>query len=367
MFTPSPKYATLSRQVALGLAEQIRSGAFSGGLPGERWLATSLQVSRRTVRAALALLRREKLLQTIPGQETRVLQFPTPREEFRALRAIGLILPDPVDQLEPYSTVFFDFLRALLYENGYRLETHVGHSFFSTRPGAALVNLVARFPCDAWILAFSTRACQAWFHARRIPTVIVGTAHEGLALPYVDVDYQATARHAAQFFLGKGHRRLALIINEKNRAGDRLTEQGFLEGVEKSAGTGATAQVFRHAGTMDSLRRMTDRILGLAQCPTALLIANPYHYMGIAGLLAERGLKVSRDLSLLCRDDDFCLRYLPVEPSRYLCRPEKRARAIFSTVMWALRPGADRDEPRHVLLLPELVEGASVAKVMGRG
>jgi DNA-binding LacI/PurR family transcriptional regulator len=112
---------------------------------------------------------------------------------------------------------------------------------------------------------------------------------------------------------------------------------------------------------------MTDRILGLAQCPTALLIANPYHYMGIAGLLAERGLKVSRDLSLLCRDDDFCLRYLPVEPSRYLCRPEKRARAIFSTVMWALRPGADRDEPRHVLLLPELVEGASVAKVMGRG
>jgi len=365
MFTSSPKFATLSRQVAHALAERIRSGAYSGGLPGERWLAASLQVSRRTVRAALALLREEKVLKTIPGQETRILQEPPPRGEPRTLRSIGLILPDPVDQLEPYSTVFFDFLRALLYENGYRLETHVGHSFYTRRPGAALAKLSARFPCDAWILAFSTRACQAWFHARRLPTVIVGTAHEGLALPYVDVDMRATARHAAHFLIGKGHRRLALIINEKNRAGDRLTEQGFLEGTQPSAAAGATAQVFRHAGTMDSLRRMVDRILRLASRPTALFIANPYHYMAVAGLLAERGLKVPRDLSLLCRDDDFCLRYLPVDPGRYLCSPEKRARAIFSTVMWALRPGTNRRDAKHVLLLPELVEGASVAKVGG--
>ena len=367
MFTPSPKYATLSRQVAHDLAEQIRRGVYAGGLPGERWLAGSLHVSRRTVRTALAVLRQERIVETIRGQETRIIQAPPPRAEARAMRSIGLLLPDPVDQLEPYSTVFFDFLRSLLYDHGFRLETHVGHSFFSHRPGAALAKLTARFPCDAWILAFSNRACQSWFHARRLPAVIVGTAHEGLTLPYVDVDYLATARHAAQFFLGKGHRRLALIINEKNRAGDRLTEQGFLEGVEKSAGPGATAQVFRHAGTMDSLRRITDRILRLAPRPTALFVANPYHYLGVAGLLAERGLKVPRDISLLCRDDDFCLRYLPVDPGRYHCSPEQRARAIFSTVMWALRPGPASVGARHVLLLPDLVEGASVAKMGGSG
>ncbi len=367
MFTPSPKYATLSRQVAHDLAEQIRRGVFAGGLPGERWLAGSLHVSRRTVRTALAVLRQEKIVETISGQETRIIQAPPPRAEARGMRTIGLLLPDSVDQLEPYSTVFFDFLRSLLFDNGFRLETHVGHSFFSRRPGAALAKLTGRFPCDAWILAFSNRACQSWFHARGLPAVIVGTAHAGIWLPYVDVDMRATARHAAQFLLGKGHRRLALIINEKNRAGDRLTEQGFLEGVEKSAGADATAQVFRHGGTMDSLRRMTDRILRLAAPPTALLIANPYHYMGVAGLLAERGLKVPRDVSLLCRDDDFCLRYLPVDPGRYHCSPEKRARAIFSTVLWAAQPGAGRGETRHVLMLPELVEGASVAKVTGHG
>lgn len=364
MFTASPKYATLSRQVAHALADRIRGGDFSGGLPGERWLAASLQVSRETVRAALALLREEGLLETIPGQETRVLEMPSPRAEARALRSIGLVLPDPVDQLEPYTTVFFDFLRALLYENSHRLETHVGHRFFSKRPGAALAKLTARFPCDAWILAFSNRACQAWFHARGLPTVIVGTAHEGLALSCVDVDMRATARHAAHFLIAKGHRRLALIINEKNRAGDLLTEQGFLEGTRSPAAAGAAAQVFRHAGTMDSLRRMVDRILGLASRPTALFIANPYHYMAVAGLLSDRGLRVPRDLSLLCRDDDFCLRYLPVDPGRYLCSPEKRARAIFATVMWSMRPGANRGAPRHVLLLPELVEGASVARVV---
>ena len=118
---------------------------------------------------------------------------------------------------------------------------------------------------------------------------------------------------------------------------------------------------------MDSLRRITDRILRLAPRPTALFVANPYHYLGVAGLLAERGLKVPRDISLLCRDDDFCLRYLPVDPGRYHCSPEQRARAIFSTVMWALRPGPASVGARHVLLLPDLVEGASVAKMGGSG
>lgn len=362
MFTPSPRYATLARQVARDLAGQIGRGEFGANLPGERWLAESLQVSRRTVRAALGLLRQEEVIETIRGRETRIALRPRRRAAPASTRAIGLLLPAPVDQLEPYSTVYFDFLRGLLFANGFRLETHSSSSFFSRRPGAALARLVARFPSDAWVLAFSNRPCQEWFHEQRLPAVIAGTCHEGLRLGCVDLDMHATARHAASHLLAQGHRRLALVVPEKNRAGDRRTEEGFLAGTTARAGAGASARVWRHDGTMPGLRRMTDRLLALRERPTALFIVNPYHYMGVAGLLAERGIRVPRDLSLLCRDDDYCLRYLPAAPSHYEFGPDKRARAIFSTLMAALTPGSDAP-PRQVLLLPRLVQGGSVARL----
>jgi len=212
-------------------------------------------------------------------------------------------------------------------------------------------------------MPYSSRASQTWFHARRIPVVIVGSAHEGIDVPYVDVDYRATARHAAGYLIGKGHRRLGLIVHEDHPAGDKRTEAGFVEGSRSFAGAGASTMVFRHGGTMADLRRMTERILRLAEPPTALLIANPYSYMGVAGLLAEHGVKVPRDLSLLCRDNDYCLRYMPIEPSRYVCSPEKRARAIYSTLMRALQPGASDAQAASVLLMPDLVEGGSVARI----
>lgn len=130
-----------------------------------------------------------------------------------------------------------------------------------------------------------------------------------------------------------------------------------------AAERGASGLVLRHDATMNGLRRLTDRMLALAQRPTALFIANPYHYLGVAGLLAERGVKMPRDISLLCRDDDYCLRYVPVEPGRYLCPPEKRARAIFATVMRVLRAQRAGDVPKSTLLEPELFAGASVGRV----
>jgi len=364
MFTSSPRYATLSRQVARAIAEKIRQGEFGASLPAERWLAQSMQVSRRTIRRALLLLRKEELLATIPGRETRIAQRPLRTTAVRTMQSVGLLLPEPVDRLEPYSTVFFDYLRALLSGNGIRLETHSGPSYFSRRPAAALAKLTARFPCDAWILAFSNRACQHWFHARAKAAVVVGTAHRGLDLPYVDIDMRAIARHAANHLHAKGHRRIGLVVPEKDRAGDRMTQEGFLEGVQTSAHAGTTGRVFCHDGTMTGLRRMTERILRLTDRPTALFIANPYHYMGVATLLAERGIRVPRDVSLLCRDDDYCLRYLPVEPGRYPCLPEKRAHAIYSTIMAIIQPGlVASGGAKSVLLLPKLVEGASVARL----
>lgn len=185
-------------------------------------------------------------------------------------------------------------------------------------------------------------------------------------LPFVDVDLQSASRHAVTSLLQKGHRHIALIMPESYRAGDVRTERGFMDGAARFPANDVHTQVFKHASTMESLRSLTDRILRLEKVPTALFIVNPYYYLAIAGFLGERGLNVPRDISLMCRDDDYCLRYLSISPSRYTYNIENRARATFSMVMSITQPQANRGKIPSVLMPPTQLDGASVAPPRSR-
>lgn len=359
MFTSSSRYATLTQQVARHLEEEIRRGVLRESLPGERQLAETMQVSRRTIRAATDILREKKLVRTTHGVPTRIVGVPAKPAAHTPMRSIGLLLPKPLEELKPFTTVI-DIVRGIFYQNGYRLDTHFGQRFLSQRPAAALKRLVSQFPYDGWILASANRACQAWFHAAGIATVVEGTAYEGIPLPSLDIDMQATARHAATVLLRKGHRRIALLMEEADWAGHRKTEQGFLEGVSQS-GQDAVARVYRHGGTVRDLEQLLPRILQSPTLPTALFIVNPYHYLAVSAILAARGLAVPRDISLLCRDDDVCLKYLPVRPSRYTCNAHTQAKQVYAMMQAAIRAAPGKRPVKSVLLLPEFVEGASIA------
>lgn len=358
MFTSSSRYATLTQQVMHRLEEEIRHGILRESLPGERVLAARMEVSRRTIRAAVQILRSRRLIRTAQGAPSRILGTPTAPVRRVELRAIGLLLPKPLETLKPFTAVV-DILRGLFHQNGLRLNVHYGARYLSPRPAAALRRLVAQSPCDGWILASANRACQSWFQAEGLVTVVAGTSHEGVDLPSVDVDMLATSRHAANVLLRRGHRRLALLLERADWAGFRLTEQGFLEGA-RQFGNGAVGLVCRHDGDVANLQRLIARLLRSPAPPTALFIVNPFHYLAVNAILAERGLRVPRDISLLCRDDDACLRYLPVEPSRYSSSAHAQAKQLFATLTAAMQSRSERPPSKSLLLIPEFIPGASI-------
>ena len=359
MFSNSTRYLTLAQQVARYLEDDIRRGVLRESLPGERKLVEKLQVSRATIRAATKILRQKHLIQTSRGSHSRIGARVRQETNRRPDRTIGMILPRPVGEIQPYSTLV-DSLRALLYPNGFRLDTHHHKNFYSLRPASALERLVGRYDCDGWILASASRACQMWFCTQGLPTVLTGTAHEGVALPCVDIDMFATSRHAANALLRHGHRRITLLINESDWAGHRRTEEGFLDAIRCHGGE-ATGQVLKHRGDIAGLERLITRILAVRVPPTALFVVNPLHYLSVTAILADRGVKVPRDISLVCRDDDVCLRHLPVEPSRYVCDPQARAKELFSALMRTMKAGAENRYVKSVLMLPTFFQGASIA------
>lgn len=357
MFTSSTRYATLTQQVARQLEEEIRRGVLRETLPGERQLAARMEVSRRTIRAATAILQARRLVRTTQGAPTRILALPRPAAHRATRGVIGLLLPKPLDVLRPGAAIV-EILRGQLHQNGFRLEIHVGSRFRSLRPAAALRQLVTQAGCDGWILASASQACQAWFQAQGLLAVVSGTAHEGVALPSVDVDMFATSRHGATVLLRQGHRRLALLLECADWAGLHRTEAGFMEGIRRF-GHGATGEICRHSGEVAGIAQILTRILRAAAPPTALLVVNPHHYLAVSALLAARGMKVPRDLSLLCRDDDVCLRFLPVRPARYASSVQAQAKYLFATLADGLRTGATPARPR--LLMPEFIAGDSIA------
>lgn len=71
-------HRTVASQVALYLREELRKGSWRGWLPGERTLCAEIQTGRNTLRAALAQLRAEGLIEPVLGQGTRIIAAPKP-------------------------------------------------------------------------------------------------------------------------------------------------------------------------------------------------------------------------------------------------------------------------------------------------
>lgn len=357
-----PQRHSLVGQTAQVLREEIAKGTWSEWLPGERMLCEMLQVSRNTLRAALVQLQREGLIAAKHGAGNRVMPTGKPaarRATVAMSRDVGLLSPEPLERLRPTQTLWIDELRALLSERDCRLHVFHGAQYFRREPGPALERLVAQRAHGCWILTLSNEAIQRWFSENGVSCVVAGSVHAGLDLPTRDLDHRALCRHAAGALLGLGHRKLALVIGQSRLAGDLASETGFIEGVETSNASDATAMIARHDGTVTGISNALRRLMNAKRAPTGMLVANAYHYLTVAGRLGEQGIRVPHDVSLISRDEDPFLSFVVPEPARYVINPRALSKSLLEPVLDLLE---QRPVARAVVrLMPEFLRGASMA------
>ena len=324
------RYQSLAAQVATRISDEIGKGTWSSWLPGERTLTKSLQTSRKTLRKALAHLQHEGTIRTRHGLGHEIVSpdKSTARTAEPADDSVGLLTLQALENLRPYTALWVDELRALLFENNVRLGTFSGPRFFTRRPEKALARLVEQHPQRCWVLAHSNEQIQHWFHDHGVPCIIAGSSHAGLPLPDVDLDYFALCRHAVGTMLRLGHRRIAFFAQQSHRAGDLESERGFDTGVRASTHPDVHAQIARHDGTVDGAYRTLGRLFDAATPPTAVLVAQAAYYLTIVSFLAQRGLRVPQDVSLISREDETFLAYLKPTPARYTCNPKTFARRL---------------------------------------
>ena len=123
-----------------------------------------------------------------------------------------------------------------------------------------------------WLIFFATEPMQRWFVASGRPCLVIGRVHEGVALPRIYLDTQATARHAAGLFHQRGHRELVFLIAELTSLGDRLGSAAF---VEQTRRLGARARIITHTGEPSDLCRALVELTALRPRPTGFFPTAP--------------------------------------------------------------------------------------------
>lgn len=358
--THLPKRQSLVAQTIAVLDAQIAAREWRDWLPSERSLCHLLQVSRNTLRAALAQMTRDGRIRPVHGAGNQILDSRAARRPRRAGSGdVGLLTPEPIERLRPVQTLWIDEMRALLSERGIRLRVFHGRHYYSPKPGAALHRLVTRSPHGCWMVMLADKPVQRWFSQNRIPCVIAGSVHAGVALPFRDLDHRAMCRHAAGVLLGLGHRRLVLLTPKSRRAGDLESEAGFIEGVRGSRHADAEAVVLTHEESVAGVVRALGRVLKLRPAATALLVVHPHNYLAVASRLARSGVRVPEDISLISRDDDPFLSYLAPAPARYVASPQLMAKSLLRPVLDLLEGNAVTS--RASLIMPEFLRGESIA------
>lgn len=356
---PLPQRPSLARHVAEALRDGLKRGLWQERLPGERDLCRHLNVSRPTLRAALVLLEKEGWLGSRPGQ-VRVIKHAASDAVKSHPPVVRLLVPFRLQEAPQFLFYWIDKLRALLPAAGCSLEIHSGSRWYVSRPDKRLDELVRQAPASTWVLARTTEPMQRWFQRREVPCIVAGSCHPGIELPSVDFDHRSMARHAAHQLLARGHRRLALLIQTPELAGDLESEAGFESAVAAAGVADVSAVKVRHDGTLADVRRCLDRLLRLRHSPTGFFVLRSTSALAVASELIRRGIRLPEDSALISRDSDPFLGYFSPELARYSADPDLFARRLAAIVIKLAKDGTL--PRRDTRLIPDFVKGETLGE-----
>ncbi len=351
-----PQRNTLSAQAAAILKEGIESGEWKTYLPGERELSSRLGVGIGTLRVALEQLRRERVIKSSPGKRHTIIAKQGLLRSVVAKRVV-LLTPQPLHLLQGLVVFWMDSLREQLANAGYQLEVHSGPALYHRQPGSILEAFATQLRPIGWILYLSTVSMQKWFSARGLPCIVVGSRHPQILLPAVDIDHRAVARHAVGLFRARGHRRIVFLAPNLGLAGDKFSEEGFLEGLRTGGGS-IEGRVIHYAPTTRGICSKLDQCIKQPERPTAFLVGRPLHALTVVSYLISRGLRVPADAAVISRDDELSLMHLVPSVARYSCNSTVFAKQISRLVLKMVHVGVVKSSQHFQM--PDFVSGETL-------
>ena len=141
------------------------------------------------------------------------------------------------------------------------------------------------------------------FRRSGIPMVFLDLGAASPGISCVQIDYRAGVEMAMSHLVGLGHTRIAFISGPLQLASARTRHRAFTESSARDHLQAAPGLIQEGNHRTDGGYAAMQRLLALPERPTAVLCSNDLTAIGALGAIAEAGLKVPEDLSLIGFDD----------------------------------------------------------------
>lgn len=365
--------------VVAALEERIDSGQYEDGrrLPSERAIADEFDVSRLSVRAAIAELERRSVLVRAPNCRPVVR---TTQNRMRPVavvrRSIGLWISGNPDDFGGAMTA--RGVRSALDHAAFRLviagPTGGSHDAGIRSEGEALDRMARDTDIAGaliWCLggARNRTALEALREAE-VPLVFLDREPPpGVEGDYVGVDNEFSAQEVVSHLLQLGHQRIAHVSNEDPGSTVAARLSGYRRALT-SAGLPFDPELVVTAPFIspnsqeehEYYEDLVDRLLGLSDPPTAIWAVNDCHALCVLAALRTRGVRVPQDVALAGFDGiERCMPGPSFLTTAWQPFERMGARAV-ERLQWRIENGPAAPYQHLIMDAPLSIHGSTQAK-----
>jgi DNA-binding LacI/PurR family transcriptional regulator len=141
------------------------------------------------------------------------------------------------------------------------------------------------------------------FSRRHIPLVFLDTCTPAPGVSCVRIDYSAGIDAAVHHLIELGHERIAFISGPMRLASARMRYRAFMESTTRDRLDANPNLIQEGNHRVDGGHDAMKRILNSSARPTAVMASNDLTAIGAMGAIAEAGLRVPQDISVVGYDD----------------------------------------------------------------
>ncbi len=338
-----------AEQVAVHLRGELLRGSLSGTMPGVNPLAEELGVNHKTVRAALRQLEDEGLLVDQGSGLQRLIVLP--RGDAPSALRIAPLASDSA------SENFIIELRHLLEKAGHT-PLYLEKTLQDLGMDAMRVaGFVRRTKADAWVVISGSREVLEWFSEQETPAFALAGRRTGLPIAGIGPDKIPVTAEVTRRLIALGHRRISVLCRRPVRKPQPAESlRAFLAELQASGIATGEYNLPDWEESKEGFGRALDSLFGRTP-PTALILDEPYLYYATYHYLATRGIRVPKDISLVCTDGD---------PGFVWCQPSiahfkwDQLPVLRRIVRWTNNVSRGKEDKGQTLTKAEFVEGGTV-------
>jgi len=194
----------------------------------------------------------------------------------------------------------------------------------------------------------------------QVPIVLVNDQYPGAFVHSVMITNFDGMRAAAEHLIGLGHHRIAYLGDQLGYQSDVERLAGYQSALDAAGIEAAPELVVRGDGKAEAAMDAMEKLLSLAQPPTAVCCYNDMSALGAMRQIRAHGLGLPDDVSVVGFDDLFFASYLQ-PPLTTVRQPMRRMGKLAMESLFALMSGAESVE--QIKVDAELIVRESTAAV----